>query len=93
MSDDAATDRKQSVAGFVDTCVAVALHDDVYRDEEAWWNRVQLSADRKLFRALSPARLKAFKTDAFRWLGAQKMQDGIRMRCQLLLARGSKPAQ
>lgn len=86
-------ERAFSCAGFVDTCVAVAVHDDIYRDEEAWWNRVQLSADRNLFRGLSPAHLKAFKADAFRWLSAQKGEDGIRMRYRLLLAKGSKPAE
>ena len=78
-------------AGFVGTRVSVALHEDRYRNEDAWWTYVQSSADGGLFRELSPARLRAFKGDAFQQLRAFKGEDGIRVQYKILLIRGAKP--
>jgi len=78
-------------AGFVGTRVLVELHEDIYQNEDAWWTYVQSSADSELFSGLPPARLQAFKRDAFQQLSAFKGEDGIRMPYKILLARGAKP--
>jgi ubiquinone/menaquinone biosynthesis C-methylase UbiE len=77
--------------GFVDVSVRERVLDEVFVDEEEWWNVEWSISGREGLERLGPEQLAALKNDAFAHMQSQRTKRGFAYRLMAFLATARVP--